>query len=143
MDDIKPINRQRAMQEAAGMQVLNSPNPDYRALNIAGMAAEQEQKNSFKAVKNTAVVFDLLTGGIALIPAFGWVLNACIFFPAGFLTIYLMSSARGKSLGDFFSAYKFGAVEAIPYLNIVTPIFITGAYRLAGESLFDNIMSKF
>lgn len=142
MDDIKPINRQRAMQEAAGVQAINSPNPDYRALNIAG-AIEQDQKNSFKPVKNTAIVFDLITGGIALIPAVGWVLNACVFFPAGFLTIYLMSSARGKSLGDFFSAYKFGFVEAIPYLNIVTPIFITGAYRLAGESLFDNVMSKF
>ncbi len=140
MDDIKPVNRQSVFQEAAGNS-SRGPNPDFRSLNISKIPPD-EVKPDFKLVKQVAVVFDIATGIVGLIPAVGWGLNAFLFFPSGFITLYFMANSRGGSLSEFISAYKFGVVEAVPYLNIVTPVFITGAYRLAGENLLDALTQK-
>ncbi len=141
MDDIKPVNRQNVFQGAAGSP-SKGPNPDFRSMNISKSGTPTETKPDFRLVKQVAVIFDVTTGLVGLIPAVGWGLNAFIFFPGGFITLYFMANSRGVSLSEFISAYKFGVVEAVPYLNIVTPIFITGAYRLAGENILDALTQK-
>lgn len=144
MDDDTQVNRQNVLKEGAGSPSRGKgPNPDFRAMNIAKSTQTITRSNpEFKTMKQVSLVFDVTTALVGAIPAVGWVLNAFVFFPAGFLTLFFMSNSRGKSMGEFFSAYKFIGVEAIPYLNIITPVFISGTYRLSGESLFGSLLDK-
>jgi hypothetical protein len=144
MDDDTQVNRQNVLKEGAGSPSRGKgPNPDFRAMNIAKSTQTITRSNpEFKTMKQVSLGFDIVTGLVGAIPAVGWALNAFVFFPAGFLTLLFMSNSRGKSMGEFFSAYKFIGAEIIPYLNIVTPVFISGTYRLAGESLFGSLLDK-
>ncbi|MBU3668966.1 MAG: hypothetical protein FGM57_03285 [Candidatus Taylorbacteria bacterium] len=143
MDEETKVNRQNVLKEAAGDSSKGKgPNPDFRAVNIAknSIPGSGGSKPDFGFVKGIGVVFDVSGGLIGLIPAVGWALNAFLIFPAGLITMYLMTNSRGVSGSVFISAFKHIYVEPIPYLNII-PTFTAAAYKLSGESLIGSFFN--
>jgi hypothetical protein len=137
-------DRQTIFKEAGGQTTRgNSQNPDFRARNIAKSGnqkkVEPESSADFSLMFGLAVFWDTATFLVGLIPAAGWLLNLIVVFPIGLLNMFLMSQSRGKSMKEFWGAFKYIFVEAVPYLNII-PTFVRGVWLLKNGDKVDGVM---
>jgi hypothetical protein len=136
-DSNRKAERQRAFAVRAGKEISSGSPADQnnkRQLNLLGGAERESSAPTadFTFMYGMAVVWDVVTFLVGLIPVAGWVLNLVVFFPIGLFNMYIMAQSRGKSTMQFWGGFKYIFIEAIPYLNII-PTFVRGVYLIKNE----------
>jgi hypothetical protein len=134
----RKAERQRAFAIQAGRPVTSGSPADQnnkRQQNLLRQGStgnDSQKKTDYTLMYGIAAFWDLATFLVALVPAAGWAINGFILFPAGLFNMYMMAQSRGKNTAQFWGAYKYIFIKAVPYIDIV-PAFVRGVIFLESE----------